>query len=118
MSPTEGAGSIIGAEKGAGVRILEAKILKRCNKDSLITSNAAGKYPLGFPTRKLLEKPRGKASSGGWWEPSQAQGSSRSMTLEGLETGTNTHNQNENCLSKNACVSGVWALQINMESTL
>lgn len=88
MSPTEGAGSIIGAEKGAGVRILEAKIVKRCNKDSLITSNAAGKYPLGFPTRKLLEKPRGKASSGGWWEPSRAQGSSRSMTLEGLETGT------------------------------
>lgn len=60
VAPTEGAGSIIGAEKGAAVRILEAKIVKRCNKDSLITSNAAGKYPLGFPLGSSWKNPGGK----------------------------------------------------------
>ena len=51
-----------GAEEDP-VRVLEAKRVECCKKDSLPASRATGKHPLAFPTRKLLEKSRRKAHS-------------------------------------------------------
>lgn len=53
---------VTGAEEDP-VRVLEAKRVECCKKDSLTASRTTRKPPLGFPTRKLLEKSWRKALS-------------------------------------------------------
>lgn len=63
--PTKEARASHGSQGGL-VTILEAWRVERYKKDAQTASSAAGNTPLGFPTRKLLEKSWKKAHSVRW----------------------------------------------------